>query len=187
MQVTSAASPAGPWAPFQLIAFQGRYNWCMASKHNVYSSAVKTNPADDSTLLGVFPFTGPGTGLNSGERPRKYYAHIAVAVSCDGVHFSEPLPVLKVSRDWWGRPNDLPVDGYVVRGDSVLMFVHEVSRIDGRRATPRHHRNPLPRIGTYVAATDELYTPPHHHYHIPFRTCPSRMTGPTRLGVTLGS
>ena len=149
VQVTSAASPEGPWAPFQLVAFQGRYDWCMASKNNVYSSAVKTNPADHSTLLGVFPFTGPGTGLNSGERPRRRYAHIALAVSCDGVHFSEPLPVLRVSRDWWGRPNDLPVDGYVLRGDSVYFFVHEVSHavtsaLRGRHATVATYRvNPL--------------------------------------------
>ena len=142
VQVTSAASPDGPWAPFRLISFRSEYDWCKASKNNVYSAAVKTNPADESTLLGMFPFTGPGTGLNSGERPRRWYAHIALAVSCDGVRFSEPLPVIKVPKDWWGRPNDLPVDGYVQRGDTVYLFVHENMPFtyDWPHATGRHSR-----------------------------------------------
>ena len=82
-----------------------------AKERNIYFGAVNVNPADSSTVVGAFP-------VQLGES-----AAVAVAVSCDGVHFSPLTTVLKGRVSFGGRTSDHPVDGLIRRGDAVFLYI----------------------------------------------------------------
>ena len=69
---------------------------------NIYFAAVKSNPAEKRTFLGLFPVTSPSFRRSA----------IAMAVSCDGTTFAR-LDMLRPSTDTAdGRTRDHPVDGF---------------------------------------------------------------------------
>ena len=111
VQVTRSASARGPWSPFQLLRVEG-YDTSAIARGNVYFAAVNTNPADPSTLLGVFPVL-----LDRD-------ASISMALSCDGVHFGNLTRVLRSREAQGGRTTDHPVDGFVRRGGLVYWYAH---------------------------------------------------------------
>ena len=113
MAVSVSGSRTGPFGPFQLVHFQGH----RSSAHgdlDIYFGSVNANPLDGGhSLVGLFPV-----------RTRRA-AFIAIAVSCDGVHFSRMLKVIDSEpSSLLGRGIDHPVDGLVRRGGTVYFYVH---------------------------------------------------------------
>ncbi|KAJ1454977.1 hypothetical protein M885DRAFT_520889 [Pelagophyceae sp. CCMP2097] len=99
------------WGAFQLVSFLDFQN-VSAADSNVYFAAVNANPADNSTVVGLFP-------VHQGVS-----AYIAMAISCDGVHFSSLRKIYKSRAADSGRTTDHPVDGIVSRGGAVHFYVH---------------------------------------------------------------
>ena len=109
------------------------------SSGNIYFATVKQNPVDARTLLGLFPValshgTDAADAHIGGKRNESYVQNgfIGLSVSCDGTHWSAferllqstPESVAPHSRKPPARTNDHPVDGYVVRGSTVSVYVH---------------------------------------------------------------
>lgn len=89
------------------------------SDGNIYFGAIHLHPLDPDMLLGLFP-------VNLGIRGRSNAdgdSFIGMALSCDGVHWSELVHVMKsVPRD--GRTYDMPVNGMFVANGVVTFYVH---------------------------------------------------------------
>ena len=114
----------GAWSPFAPVKFargaeppydvlgDGRR---ATESADIYYAAVDANPADEATLLGLFPTVVAEAGRDG--------AAILAAVSCDGAHFSPPEPLLNSSHVG-GEIVDHVVDGLARDGDDVLVFVH---------------------------------------------------------------
>eukprot|EP00966_Prymnesium_polylepis_P229278 5305597-Prymnesium_polylepis.1 len=98
--------PAGPYEPWQKIDVQGYDD---GGPGNVYEATVQLNPLDDDTVLGFFPVNLGEPGVANGEG----IAFIAVAVSCDGFHWSEFEPIVW-SVGLEGRTYDHPIDGLLL-------------------------------------------------------------------------
>ena len=85
-----------------------------SGRHNIYFAAIKENPVDSRTLLGLFPYYDD------------VRAFIGLAMSCDGWQFSELEPFVPSSQgNGIRRISDHPVDGWLVRRDHVHFFVHQ--------------------------------------------------------------
>lgn len=115
VQMTRAPSPSGPWGGFRLLKF-GTWNATdpVRPEVNIYLPAVKRNPVDSRTLLGLFPYYDD------------VRAFIGLAMSCDGWQFSELEPFVPSSQgNGIRRISDHPVDGWLVRRDHVHFFVHQ--------------------------------------------------------------
>ena len=72
---------------------------------NVTAAAVSSNPADAETFVAVLATTervGPARALRGA---------VALAVSCDGVHFSAPHEIATAQTDERGERGDAPVKG----------------------------------------------------------------------------
>ena len=117
VQVTQAKSPTGPWSEFTLVSFEG-YSWEEALQGSIYFGAVNSNPVNDATLLGLFPVLSGDPQLKESQK-----AFIAMAISCDGIHFSRLLRILDSVPAHGGRTFDHPVDGWVRRADEVYFFM----------------------------------------------------------------
>jgi len=104
------------WSPYRLIEFRGRdlqkdFN---RSDFNIYFSAVNANPVGSKrSLLGLFAVA---EGRDAG--------YVGVAVSCDGVHFSELRILVRSAHVREGRPYDMPVDGILKVGNRIFALVH---------------------------------------------------------------
>ena len=155
VQVTSAPGPEGPWDRFTLVTIAGfpaeplerrprAHDSAGLDARNVYFAAVSANPADNRTVLGLFPVL-----LNTA-------AAVSLALSCDGVAFSR-LTRLVRSRESVisGHTTDQPVDGIVRRGDDVYFYVHRGVR--GIRSWEPAGRPRLTRL-TVPFATLARYT-----------------------------
>ena len=66
---------------------------------NIYLPSVNPNPVNRRTLLGIFPFYGDAN------------AYIGLALTCDGVHFSQLFQWLGSQKQrWrWGEPRRIKV------------------------------------------------------------------------------
>jgi hypothetical protein len=113
------------WAPFQLLGILDYRIEPPASSDNIYFMSVNVNPVDSRTILALAPVLRdaddsgmpPGGGIAG--------AYVAMALSCDGVHFSALHPVVRAtSAASHGRTDQHPVDGFVVRGELVYFWVH---------------------------------------------------------------
>ena len=117
VQVTrSLISPYGPWSDFELLQF-GSWNATdpVLPERNVYLPCVKRHPIGPTgVLLGLFPYY---------DRAR---AFIGMAISCDGVRFSELEPFATAPQGLLGRIAHLPVDGWIAQKHSehVHFFIH---------------------------------------------------------------
>ena len=113
MQTTTARNATGPWAPFepiQILGWDGE-----AQTNNIYFAAMNVNPVDGRSLIGLFPVNAAKNGT-----------YIGVALSCDGVRFSRLRRLLTSRAAPEGRGSDHPVDGLLVRGEEVYLYVNRV-------------------------------------------------------------
>ena len=117
VQVASTAQgdPAGPYGRFQLLDIRGYKN---VRSGNIYTAVVREHPLDETMLLGLFSVNEgvPGKVNKDGK------CYIALSLSCDGVHWSRLVPLLKTAGDR-GRTFDQPVSGLLRRGAQVQFFV----------------------------------------------------------------
>ena len=134
--VSDGNDPRGPYGEFTLLRIAG---YDARSTGNIYFAAVKTNPIDNATLLGLFPVAlvensavreaGTADGAAGG-----LDGLIGLSISCNGLDWA-PLLRLSRSRVVSNRTVDQPVDGFLVRGSRVFAYLHRnvqwVSR--GRR------------------------------------------------------
>ena len=124
VQVASSASPMGPFGPFRLLRFEG---YDARGPGNIYFAAVKAHPLfPRSMLLGILPVN---LGVDWGNEPRSKWregvSFIALSHSCDGVHWSRLVPIASSIglHQRGGRTADHPVDGFVLRGGAVDIFL----------------------------------------------------------------
>ena len=99
----------GAFRPLQIFGLAGP----AARAANVYFFAVDANPVDSETLLGLAPVT---LGLKG---------FIGLSLSCDGLRWSRPEPLVDSRLAKGGRTADHPVDGVLRSGDEVYFFVHQ--------------------------------------------------------------
>ena len=118
---------------------------------NVYFAAVDANPADESTLLGLFPTVVAEAGRDG--------AAILAAVSCDGAHFSPPEPLLNSSHVG-GEIVDHVVDGLARDGDDVLVFVHAGVPGTAEKACAYKALFPKPGVKSVKRAAPTGWRPP---------------------------
>ena len=144
LQVASAPESApfldseDAWGPFELVHIQG-YD-ATVSTNNIYFGAINANPADPGSVIGAFPVSLAGKT-----------AFVAVAVSCDGVHFSRLERVLKSTTSEGGRTTDHPVDGLVLRDGDVSLYVHrDVPLISRGHSRIVRLRMPLGALANYT-------------------------------------
>jgi len=124
--------PFTPFRPLQIDGYPTPYSTrpgVRVNKYNTYFAAVKANPADNGrTLLGLFPI----------RTSRECF--IGMAFSCDGVHFSKMHRFVDSEpSDTNGRGVDHPVDGLIVRGSFVYVYVHR--NVPGVPLAPRSRRS----------------------------------------------
>ena len=101
----------------------------MEGPGNIYFAAVKVNPFDPSTLLGLFAVNlgdaaaarAAPSAADAGNTDGR--AFIGLSISCDGVSWS-PLVVLTNSMAFENRSVDQPADGLLLRGNTVYATVH---------------------------------------------------------------
>ena len=142
MAASSGPDALGPYGKFGTIDIEG---YSAKGPGNIYYGAVTHNPVDSATLVGLFP-------INEG-RPGQVNAngdtYIGMALTCDGVHFSQ-LTKLIASQGREGRTYDQPVDGLVLRGDTVYLYVH----LDVEHISPEADRKS--RIEQYAFKSGRL-------------------------------
>ena len=117
VQMTRSQSIEGPWSQFRLLQFEGYPDYVtgpVEAARNLYFAAVKPNPANMSTLLGLFAYTRDGDK----------YGSVSMALSCDGEHWSHLEPLALTYRTSLGRGDIHPVDGWIVRNGSVHFYIH---------------------------------------------------------------
>lgn len=114
VQVASFDPTSGSISYFQLCTFIG-YPREPGRNDNIYFAAVNPNPVDGGrTVLGLFPVTS--TALHD--------PCVAIAVSFDGVRFSQLACAYKSTATPEGRTTDHPVDGLVYDHPYIYFFVH---------------------------------------------------------------
>ena len=108
--------PSGPYGPFELLNVAG---YRALRQGNVYTAVVREHPLASDMLLGMFSVNEgvPGKVNRDGR------CYIALALSCDGRHWSRFVPLLPTAG-MRGRTFDQPVGGLVHRGSKVHFFVH---------------------------------------------------------------
>ena len=86
---------------------------------NIYTAVVRAHPLESTMLIGLFAVNEgvPHTVNRDGK------CYIALALSCDGTHWSRLTPLLYTSA-MKGRTYDQPVSGLLRRGSGVHFFVH---------------------------------------------------------------
>ena len=117
VQMTRSRSIEGPWSQFRLLQFEGYPDYVtgpVEAARNLYFAAVKPNPANMSTLLGLFAYTRDGDK----------YGSVSMALSCDGEHWSQLEPLALTYRTSLGRGDIHPVDGWIVRSGAVHFYIH---------------------------------------------------------------
>lgn len=131
-------------SPFRLCRFAG-YPEEPGPRDNIYFGAVKENPVDSTSLIGLFPVVSSTVGLSC----------VAVAFSSDGLSFSAMTPLFESRAvDDGQRTVDHPVDGFITEGNYVHFFVHAAVTdvgdplVDGPPRIVRHsvHREYLTNL-----------------------------------------
>ena len=124
LQVASSASPTGSFGPFRLLQFHG---YDERGPGNIYFAAVKAHPLHPtSMLMGLFPVN---FGIATDEPYSKWRngaGFLMLSHSCDGVHWSSLVPLTSTVglHQTAGRTVDHPVDGLIVRGGDLDVFIH---------------------------------------------------------------
>lgn len=130
---SEADDPASHYGAFTLIDIK---DYDVRGPGNVYFASIRKHPlAPQSMLIGLFPLN-EGTLRKSGVpeddegMPRaspdpdcKGTCYIALAHSCDGIHWSRLTKLVSTDGDR-GRTFDHPVSGFVRSGPFVHAYVH---------------------------------------------------------------
>jgi hypothetical protein len=152
VQMTRSRSIEGPWSQFRLLQFEGYPDYVTApveAARNLYFAAIKPNPANMSTLLGLFAYTRDGDK----------YGSVSMALSCDGEHWSQLEPLVLTHRTSLGRGDIHPVDGWIVRNGSVHFYIHRgvpgtvpdgVTRSSKTPSTIERASVPVQALGSYT-------------------------------------
>lgn len=120
--VLAKSKTSEPWGvdayePFKLISIEGYEDH---GPGNVYFAGIDRHPLDPDMLVGLFPINLGEPGRHDGDGE----SFIGMALSCDGLHFSE-LTKLVWTNGREGRTWDHPVDGLLLQDDgSVSFMVH---------------------------------------------------------------
>ena len=114
VQVSGAPSLHGPWSQFRLLQIEDHPISPVDPARNLYFAAVKSNPAKPDTLLGLFAYYRDGDDT----------ASVRIALSCDGTRWTRMEPIALTSNVGLGRGDLHPVDGWLVRNDTVHFYVH---------------------------------------------------------------
>ena len=88
---------------FHAVEFRSSH-WNASS---ITAATVKANPADPTTLVGIFALKNAG---------------LAVAKSSDGRHWSDLVPIIDTD-------NDIPLDGLFESQESLFFYVHHDNRV----------------------------------------------------------
>jgi hypothetical protein len=119
--VVVAKSRTGePWGAdayedFRLISIAGYDD---NGPGNVYFAGIDRHPLDEDMLVGLFPINLGEPGRHDGDGE----SFIGMALSCDGIHFSEFTPLVWTNgRE--GRTWDHPVDGMMLLDDGRVSFM----------------------------------------------------------------
>lgn len=131
-QVASSADGGRSWSPFEFLRLGGyRY-----AEGDLYFFVASPNPAVPHTLLGLFPLA------------HRFRGCIGVAASADGVHWSEPAPLLRCAVHG-ERAVHHPAQGLTLQGGEVSLWVHEnvpgVTTDDPNVKVAQHTYLTLPR------------------------------------------
>uniref|UniRef100_A0A7S3K2Z5 Uncharacterized protein n=1 Tax=Aureoumbra lagunensis TaxID=44058 RepID=A0A7S3K2Z5_9STRA len=136
VQVTKISSKhSASWSPFQLIHFAKNTKtsstiyseilsqpYLAAERADIYFAAVNQNPVDANTMLALLP-TVIRTSTHGPKQQWRGEAAILLALSCDGIHFSPPSPILPATP-LGAEINDHPADGFLLDSNSLFFFVH---------------------------------------------------------------
>jgi len=115
--VSEGNEPDSSYAPFRLLEIEG---YDSDGPGNVYFATIKPNPIDkDGSLLGLFAVNFGRHAQENGDGD----AFIALSISCNGVSWA-PFIALTRSIGLYGRTYDQPVDGFVVRGAHIFVYLH---------------------------------------------------------------
>ncbi|KAH8051182.1 ligase [Aureococcus anophagefferens] len=165
LQVAAAPAPEGPFGAFEPVTFEG-YAGVGFRDANVYFGSVAPNPVDGGSVLGLFPVNAAAGRFDP--PARRNVSCLALAVSCDGAHFSKLDCFLKSPAEAEGRTADHPATGFVVSDGSVHLYAHRNARgrflFAGHVRTLRHTADSivahaLETFGgdafTFVVASDE--------------------------------
>ena len=142
---TTSAWGDSAYEDFQMLDIAG---YDRNGPGNLYFAAVDLHPLDHDMLAGLFPVNmgEEGDGNGNGD------SFIGIALSCDGVHWSQITPLVwSAPRD--GRTYDHPVDGFLLEsGDRVSFLVHR--NVKGISPFSTDHSS----IVKYQLRTDRLRT-----------------------------
>jgi len=99
-----------------------------AARANVYFAAVNPNPLDGgATLLGLFPTAVEVPDRTDAREAAKGRVEevgaTLLSVSVDGVRWAPPI-ALAEAFPVGGESTDHPIDGVVLRGDALFVYVH---------------------------------------------------------------
>jgi hypothetical protein len=112
VQVAVSDMIDGDFSSFEPIRIKG-WGGCRVRRASIYYAVIERNPVDANTLLGLFP-------MHEGRR-----CYLALAFSCDAVHWSAPTWLVDLGcSNEAGRVRDYPADGLVVRGSRIYYYVH---------------------------------------------------------------
>lgn len=151
---SAAADPRGPWGPFSLLRWEGFEvsGWRNQTLYaqNVYFAAVRAHPEDEGLLIGLFPVnegepqspSAPAPNGNTG-------GYMGLALSCDGVAWTRPQPLLW-SPGLNGRLEDHPVVGglWLDEARRLVFYVqHHVPGISTHAREEGHVRRHALRPG----------------------------------------
>ena len=172
--ISVGSDPAGPYLPFVPVSIAG---YSVKAGGNVYFAAVKPNPIDERTLLGLFPTALVEDG---------YPGLVGWSISCDGLYWA-PLIQLTQCLVIRNRTTHQPVDGFVRREGAVQALIHTNVPIHGAR--PRSAKPSLvphtlnPELLQRVTRAARAHLP---GCAAPSAAAPRRMDGPTCVHTTGG-
>ena len=125
-----SSSDLRTWSPFHLLSVEG-----YAPAHgDIYFFAVQANPVDAESMVAIFPLVHRGR------------ACICISFSRDALSWSRPRPLLRCAAAG-ERSIHQPAMGFLKRGESVLLYVHEnVPSIREDARTPEVQKVRLHRL-----------------------------------------
>ncbi|KAJ1452138.1 hypothetical protein M885DRAFT_327882 [Pelagophyceae sp. CCMP2097] len=138
--VKRSLAPAGAWSNFQMISIQN-YPMVKAAANDLYFPAMNVNPADESTLLVLFP----AALLNK--------ASIALSFSCDGHHFST-MELFVPSRPAFGHRTAVRPLARTCFASARPDSIERTGPARRRHHRPRHRRV-LGRVGDAPCLSDD--------------------------------
>ena len=149
VQVAASQDGGMSWGPFAFISMDGYTHM----EGDVYFFAVSVNPVHPASLLAMFPLA------------HKFRGCIGVSVSLDGLHWSQPTPLLRCAVHG-ERAVHHPAAGLVRDGPLVSLYVHEnvpgvtsdLTPTPAQMVAHPYLKLPRPRLVRHTLPADALRT-----------------------------